>query len=135
MTKSKIMGLLDKHRPIVALLFDDKANGPAVIERLKANIPGVVAINPKGGKVARMFAAAPEWQAGDWYVGRRAASTECLVEQLTMFPAGRYDDMVDGMTQAACWLASYQLPTVESHNAFTGEVNWSLNSGVWRING
>jgi len=133
-TESKIRGLRDKHRPIGAVLVEDKANGPAVIERLKANIPGVVAINPKGGKVARMFAAAPEWQAGDWYVDRRAASTECLLEQLTMFPAGRHDDMVDAMTQAACWLASYQLPTVESHNAFTGEVSWSLNSGVWRTN-
>ena len=134
-TESKIRGLRDKHRPIVAVLVEDKANGPAVVERLKANIPGVVAINPKGGKVARMFAAAPEWQAGDWYIDRRAASTECLVEQLTMFPAGRHDDMVDAMTQAACWLASYQLPTVESHNAFTWEVNWSLNSGVWRTHG
>jgi hypothetical protein len=36
----------------------------------------------------------------------------------------RHCDMVDAMTQAACWLASYQLPTLESHNAFTGEVNW-----------
>ncbi len=134
-TESKIRGLRDKHRPIVAVLVEDKANGPAVVERLKANIPGVVAINPKGGKVARMFAAAPEWQAGDWYIDRRAASTECLVEQLTMFPAGRHDDMVDAMTQAACWLASYQFPTVESRNAFTGEVNWSLNSGVWRTHG
>ena len=134
-TESKIRGLRDKHRPIVAVLVEDKANGPAVIERLKANIPGVVPINPKGGKVARMFAAAAEWQAGDWYVDRRAASTQCLVEQLTMFPAGRHDDLVDGMTQAACWLVSYQLPTVESRNAFSGEVNWSLNSGVWRTNG
>ena len=52
-----------------------------------------------------------------------------------MFPAGRPNDMVDAMTQAACWLASYQLPTVESYNAFTGEVNCSLNAGVWRTNG
>ena len=49
-----------------------------------------------------------------------------------MFPAGRHDDMVDAMTQAACWLANYQLPTVESRNAFTRELNWSLNSGVFR---
>jgi len=131
-TESTIRALRDKHRPIGAVLVEDKANGPAVIERLKANIPGVVAINPKGGKIARMFAAAPEWQAGDWHIDRRAASTEYLVEQLTMFPSGRHDDLVDGMTQAVCWLASYPLPTVESRNAFTGGVNWSINSGVWR---
>ena len=131
-TESKIRGLRDKHRPIGAVLVEDKANGPAVIERLKANVPGVIAINPKGGKVARMFAAAPEWQAGDWYLDRRGASTECLLEQITIFPAGRHDDMVDAMTQAACWLPTYQFPTVESRNVFTQELNWSLNSGVWR---
>ena len=52
-------------RPVTAVLVDDKANGPAVIQRLKTNLPGVIAINPQGGKIARMFAAAPEWQEGD----------------------------------------------------------------------
>ncbi len=112
--------------------MEDKANGPAVIQRLKSNIPGVVEIDPKGGKLARMVAAAPEWQAGDWYVDRNAACTPLLVEQLITFPAGRYDDMVDAMTQAAGFLARYQLPSVESHNAFTGDSNWSVHSGVWR---
>lgn len=133
-TEAAIRRLRDKHGPINATIVEDKANGPAVIQRLKANIPGVIEINPKGGKIARMFAAASEWQAGDWYVDRNAAYTPLLVEQLTTFPASRKDDMVDAMTQAACWLSSYQLPTVESHNAFTGEVHWSLNSGVWRTN-
>ena len=55
--------------------------------------------------------------------------------QLASLSGTRHDDLVDAMTQAACWLASYQLPTVESHNAFTWEVNWSLNSGVWRTHG
>jgi phage terminase large subunit-like protein len=53
--------------------------------RLKVNVPGVIEINPQGGKVARMFAAA-EWQAGDWYVDRNAAWTEPFVEQITLFP-------------------------------------------------
>jgi hypothetical protein len=43
---------------------------------MKVNLPGVVEINPQGGKIARMFAAAAEWQAGDWYVDRNAAWTE-----------------------------------------------------------
>ena len=65
-TEAEIRRLRDKHWPISAVIVEDKANGPAVIQRLQANIPGVVAINPKGGKIARMFAAVPEWQAGDW---------------------------------------------------------------------
>jgi len=33
-----------------------------------ANVSGVIGIEPQGGQVARMCAAAPEWQTGDWYV-------------------------------------------------------------------
>jgi predicted phage terminase large subunit-like protein len=81
----------------------DKANRPAVTQRLKINVPGVIGISPQGGKTASMFAAAPEWQAGDRYVDRNAAWTEPFVEQITMFPAGRHDDQTDMMSQAAAW--------------------------------
>jgi len=76
------------------------------------NVPGVVAINPQGGKVARMFAAAPEWQAGDWFVDRNAAWTEPFLEQVTMFPNAAHDDMADMMTQAGAWLLRANWPTV-----------------------
>jgi predicted phage terminase large subunit-like protein len=99
-TEAEIRRQRDVHRPVNAVLVEDKANGPSVIQRLKVNVPGVVEINPQGGKVARMFAAAPEWQAGDWYVDRNAAWTDPFVEQITMFPAGRHDDQADMMSQA-----------------------------------
>jgi predicted phage terminase large subunit-like protein len=89
---------------VTAVLVEDKANGPAVVQRLKQNMPGVIEINPQGGKVARMYAAAPEWQAGDWYVARNAAWTEPFINQITQFPTAAHDDMADMMTQAAIWL-------------------------------
>jgi predicted phage terminase large subunit-like protein len=94
------------HPDATAILVEDKANGPAVIQRLKTNLAGVIEVNPQGGKIARMFAASPEWQAGDWYVDRTAAWTEPFVQQITMFPAAANDDMCDMMTQAAIYLAS-----------------------------
>jgi predicted phage terminase large subunit-like protein len=100
------------YRPISAVLVEDKANGPAVVQRLKINVPGVIAINPQGGKDSRMAAAAPEWQGRDWYVDRNAAWTEPFIEQITMFPNARNDDMADMMSQAAAWLALASLPTV-----------------------
>src|ERR1019366_78083 len=69
-TEAEIRRQREVHRPICAVIIEDKANGPAVIQRLRVNVPGVIAINPEGGKTARMFAAAAEWQAGDWYVDR-----------------------------------------------------------------
>ena len=73
-TEAEIRRQREVHRPVGAVLVEAKANGPAVIQRLKCNIPGVIEINPQGGKVARMFAAAAEWQAGDWFVDRNAAA-------------------------------------------------------------
>jgi len=104
---------------------EDKANGPAVTQRLKVNVPGVIEINPQGGKTARMFAAAPEWQAGDWYVDRNAGWTGPFVEQLTMFPNAAHDDMCDMMSQTSAWLLQADTITVSNTNAFTGlPIDW-----------
>ena len=91
-------------RRISATLIEDEANGPAVVERLRHNVPGVIAIQPQGGKLARFMAAAPEWEAGDWYVDRTAAWTEPFLQQITMFPNAAHDDMADMMSQASIWL-------------------------------
>jgi predicted phage terminase large subunit-like protein len=119
-TEAEIRRQREVHRPISAVLVEDKANGPAVIQRLKVNMPGVIEINPQGGKTARMFAAAAEWQAGDWLVDRNAAWTEPFIEQLTMFPNAAHDDMADMMSQASAWLLQANIHTVQICNAFTG---------------
>lgn len=103
--RSEQMG---RGRSVSGVLVEDKANGPAVIKRLKKQIPGVVEIEPQGGKIARMFAVAPEWQAGDWYVDRNAAWCEPFIQQITMFPGAAHDDMADMMSQAGIYL---QRPT------------------------
>jgi len=127
-TEAEIRRQRDANRPICAVLVEDKANGPAVTQRLKLNVPGVIEINPQGGKTARMFAAAPEWQAGDWYVDRNAAWTGPFIDQITMFPAGHHDDMADMMSQAASWLLQATIPTVQIYNAFTGQ---PIGDSVW----
>ena len=108
-TEIEIRRQHDLYNYVRAILIEDAANGSAVIERLKRNVPAVVAIKPQGGKLARLHAVVPEWQARDWYVSRNAAWTQPFIEQLIMFPNGRNDDMVDMMTQAAAWLL--QTPT------------------------
>jgi predicted phage terminase large subunit-like protein len=103
-TEAEILQQRKMYSPVSATLVEDKANGSAVIKRLKQSVPGVIAINPEGGKVSRVQAMAPEWQAGDWYVPRNAAWTEPFLTQLLMFPAARHDDMVDATSQAAIYL-------------------------------
>jgi len=90
-----------------AVLVEDKANGPAVIKRLKQQIPGVIEVNPQGGKIARMFAVCGEWQSGNWYVDRNAAWCEPFIDQLTKFPGAAHDDMCDSASQLGIWLQAH----------------------------
>lgn len=51
-----------------AKLVEDKANGPAVIQMLRREIPGLISINPVGGKVVRAQAVSPDVEAGNVYL-------------------------------------------------------------------
>lgn len=108
-TEAVIRRKREQWGPINAVLVEDKANGPAVVSHLKKNVTGVIEVNPEGGKVARFFAAAPEWQAGDWYIDRTAAWAEPFVQQITIFPNAAHDDMADMMSQAAIYLQNSAL--------------------------
>jgi hypothetical protein len=41
-------------------LIEDKANGSAVIQELKHELPGLIAVHPEGGKVARAHAVSAQ---------------------------------------------------------------------------
>jgi predicted phage terminase large subunit-like protein len=82
------------------VLIEDKANGPAIIKSMRRTVSGVVAIEPEGGKITRMYASCGSWQSLNWYVARNAAWSEPFIEHLTKFPGIKNDDDVDAMTQA-----------------------------------
>jgi len=85
-----------------AKYVEDKANGSAVIEMLQKKIPGMVAVNPQGGKEVRAQAVAPFWESGNVYVPHplwKSWADEVL-DELEAFPNGAHDDDVDAMSQA-----------------------------------
>jgi predicted phage terminase large subunit-like protein len=85
-----------------AVLIEDAANGPAVCQLLKRQVPGLIAIPPKGSKVSRAHAVAPLVEAGQVRFSRKADS---LVEELLAFsPRGGVDDQVDAFCQAVLWI-------------------------------
>jgi predicted phage terminase large subunit-like protein len=84
-----------------AKLVEDKANGTAVIATLRSKVPGLIAIEPEGGKVARTHAAAPEIESGNVYLPHPAIApwVEAFLTECTTFPNASHDDQVDAMTQ------------------------------------
>lgn len=88
--------------PCPEKLVEDKANGPAVIATLKNEIPGLIPINPEGGKVARANAVAPYTEAGNVFLPNPNLFPWVwdFIEQCANFPRAQHDDDVDAMTQA-----------------------------------
>jgi predicted phage terminase large subunit-like protein len=85
-----------------AVLVEDAANGPAVCQLLKRQVPGLIAIPPKGSKASRAHAVAPLVEAGQVRFARKADS---LVEELLAFsPRGGVDDQVDAFCQGVLWI-------------------------------
>lgn len=86
-------------------LVEDKANGSAVIDTLTREIPGIVAVNPEGGKEARAAAIQPQVESGNVFLPEGAPWLEAFIDELASFPLGKNDDQVDAMSQALLDLA------------------------------
>ena len=83
-------------------LIEDKANGPAVIQMLQRKVPGLVPVEPHGGKIVRARAVTPYIESGNVYLPDPSLNPRIhdFIEECSAFPKGRYDDQVDAMTQA-----------------------------------
>jgi len=88
-----------------AILVEDKANGPAVIEVLKKEIPGIIPILPDGSKVARAYATQPVFAGGNVWLPDPSLAPWILdwVIEHKRFPRGVANDRVDAQTQAIRW--------------------------------
>lgn len=84
-----------------AKLVEDKANGPAVVDTLKQEIPGIIAVGVEGSKQARANAVSPQFEAHDVMVPHPSIAPWVgdWVEEHVKFDAGENDDQVDTTTQ------------------------------------
>ncbi|QPN71584.1 phage terminase large subunit [Synechococcus sp. CBW1108] len=84
-----------------AVLIEDAANGPAVCQLLRREIPGLIAVRPQGSKLSRAHAVAPLLEAGQLAF---RSGNEALISELLGFPNGAHDDLVDAFCQGVIWL-------------------------------
>lgn len=103
-----VRSMTEKWPGASAKLVEDKANGPAVIDTLRATIGGLIAVEPEGGKEARAHAVTPFIEAGNVWLPspeaypQHAGWVEALLHECETFTGkdGGKDDLVDMMTQA-----------------------------------
>lgn len=96
--------LIEKLPEAPTILIEDKANGSAIIETMMRKYPGVIAVNPLGGKLSRARAITGIAEAGNIHIPKYAAWKEDYLDELCAFPFGKYDDQVDATTQALNYL-------------------------------
>ena len=101
-TKNAIRAMSAKYPQAVTKLIEDKANGPAVISALKAEVDGMIAVNPEGGKESRMNSVSALFEAGNVFLpeAERAPWTHDYMHELCTFPKAAHDDEVDATSQA-----------------------------------
>lgn len=92
------------------LLIEAKANGISLAQSLENSQPvsgyGIQLIDPKGqDKIARATAVQPSFSQGMVYVPYPLRVWgERVIEEMAVFPKGRYKDLTDAMTQAIKYL-------------------------------
>jgi predicted phage terminase large subunit-like protein len=121
-TITAIRALSAKYPNSTAKLIEDKANGPAVISMLEREIPGLIPIEPEGGKLVRAVAIAPFVEAGNVFLPDPSITSWVgdFVGEFSTFPNGSNDDMVDSTSQAINWLASKVTYWAVSHDNIWG---------------
>lgn len=83
-------------------LVEAKANGDAVIAQLRKTVGGMVPVEPKESKQARVAAVSPFVEAGNVYLPdpMRSPWVASLIDEAVSFPTGKHDDQVDALTQS-----------------------------------
>lgn len=116
-----------------AKLIENKANGAAAIDTLRHEIQGIIPVEPRGNKEARVNSVSPLIEAGNVYLpdSSLAAWVIPLVEETTSFPNGRHDDQVDALTQALGYLR--QSTPLVTRNFTVEDPDESEHSPTWTI--
>ncbi|EMQ3399524.1 phage terminase large subunit [Yersinia enterocolitica] len=100
-TLKAVKQMADEFPKALRKLVEDKANGPAVIDSLKSIVAGLVPVEPDGSKVARAHAITAVWESGNVFLPHKDIAPWIVetVAEITTFPVGANDDVVDAMTQ------------------------------------
>lgn len=111
--KESLIKLSKKWPQAFVKKIEDKANGPAIVDSLKAAInpeerlAGLELVNPKGGKEIRVEACEPLFEAHRVVLPSPTIPwVEDCIDEYTGFPSWRYDDRIDTATQSLMQLVS-----------------------------
>lgn len=101
-----IRAMTNKHPDAFVKLVEDKANGTAIIDYLRKEIPGMIPITPTESKLTRANAVTPAFEAGNVWLPATTLYkwVSPYLTEMQTFPSAAHDDQVDSTTQAIKYL-------------------------------
>lgn len=97
-----LRALVGKWPTAQAKWIEDSANGAALVQTLSKQIAGIIPVRPKGSKIARAEAIAPQIEAGNVYLPDPSIAPfiNDFIEEWAVFPNGKHDDQCDTASMA-----------------------------------
>lgn len=101
-TEEELLRMASKWPKAYTKLIENKANGPAIEDRLKSKVAGITLVDPDGSKAARLESVSPQFKAGDVLFPHPSIAPwiNVVVSELTQFPNAAHNDIPDAMSQA-----------------------------------
>lgn len=97
--KANVRRLAEKY-DAKRVLVEDTSAGTALVQELRSEVSGIVAVKPEGDKESRLAIASLKFEAGQVWLPERAPWLPDLETELFAFPGSRHDDQCDSISQA-----------------------------------
>lgn len=103
-TEIQLVTMINRWPEARARIIEDKANGPAIIDRMSRMTEGIIPWNPgSDSKISRITALAPLIE-GQNILLPKTDWTEAFIHEFSVFPNGANDDQCDAASQAIAYL-------------------------------
>jgi predicted phage terminase large subunit-like protein len=117
-TIAMIGRMLSGEHQISGTIIELTANGHAIYQMLSRRIPGLIGYKPGDrSKPARASAIIPMVEAGNVYLPEHAPWLDAFINEFSLFPAAKNDDICDSVVQCLTWMSQRSAPQVT-------EVHW-----------
>jgi len=82
------------------ILVEDAAAGTALVQELRYQLPGIIAVKSTSDKISRLAVVSSMFETGQVHLPKSASWLPDLEAELFAFPGSRHDDQCDSISQA-----------------------------------
>ena len=109
-----MMARMYKRHALSGAVIELAASGYAVYQMMQKKVPGLIGFKPEKSKVSRASGVVPIVEAGNVFLPASASWLDAFLNEFSLFPASKNDDMVDAITMGINYCSQRSAPTMTS---------------------